>query len=71
MTRTGWTAGSGVEWAFSPCWSATLEYDYYDFNKRGTVLLDTTNSTTVTLYSLKDTMHAVTVGVNYHFSSAN
>ena len=30
-TRTGWTVGSGVEWAFARNWSATLEHDFYDF----------------------------------------
>ena len=29
-TRTGWTAGGGVEWMFLPNWSAKLEYLYYD-----------------------------------------
>jgi outer membrane immunogenic protein len=34
MTRTGWTAGGGVEWAFAPQRSATLEYNYYDFGRQ-------------------------------------
>jgi outer membrane immunogenic protein len=29
-TRTGWTAGGGVEWMFMPNWSAKAEYLYYD-----------------------------------------
>jgi len=29
-TRTGWTAGGGVEWAFAQNWSAKLEYLHYD-----------------------------------------
>jgi outer membrane immunogenic protein len=29
-TRTGWTAGGGVEWMFMPNWSAKVEYLYYD-----------------------------------------
>jgi outer membrane immunogenic protein len=33
-TRTGWTIGGGVEWAFWNAWSAKLEYDYYDFGTR-------------------------------------
>lgn len=28
-TATGWTAGGGVEWAFSERWTAKLEYLYY------------------------------------------
>ena len=30
-TRTGWTAGGGVEWMFAPRWSAFLEGNYMDF----------------------------------------
>jgi len=67
MTRTGWTAGTGVEWAFSSHWSANLEYNYYDFGKQGTLLSSATNNVTVSIFSLKDTMHAVTAGVNYRF----
>jgi hypothetical protein len=39
-TRTGWTAGSGVEWAFARNWSAMLEYDYYDFGSKGLTLIE-------------------------------
>jgi outer membrane immunogenic protein len=67
QTRTGWTAGAGVEWAFAPHWSTTLEYNYYDFGNGGTVLGSSTNNVTVTIFSLKDTIHAVTAGVNYRF----
>jgi outer membrane immunogenic protein len=64
-TRTGWTVGSGVEWAFARNWSATLEYDYYDFGSRGLNLTDA--NTHVIVSSFKDTIHAVTIGVNYRF----
>jgi outer membrane immunogenic protein len=30
-TRTGWTAGGGLEYAFTPNWSAKIEYLYMDF----------------------------------------
>jgi outer membrane immunogenic protein len=30
-TRTGWTAGGGVEWMFARGWSAFLEGNYMDF----------------------------------------
>ena len=66
LSRTGWTVGAGVEWAFAPHWSASLEYNFYDFGARGATLFDATG-TTVTLLSLKDTIHAVTAGVNYRF----
>ena len=66
-TRTGWTVGPGVEWAFAPHWSSTLEYNYYDFGNHGATLFDAAHNTTVTVFSLRDRIHAVTVGVNYHF----
>jgi outer membrane immunogenic protein len=64
-TRTGWTVGTGVEWAFARNWSATIEYNYYDFGSKGLTLTDP--NATVTVSSFKDTIHAVTVGVNYRF----
>jgi outer membrane immunogenic protein len=65
--RTGWTVGTGTEWAFAPHWSATLEYNYYDFGNKSLTLTDPFNRETVTGLSLKDTIHSVTTGVNYHF----
>jgi outer membrane immunogenic protein len=64
-TRTGWTAGAGVEWAFAPHWSTSLEYDFYDFGTHGVTL--TQNNTFVSGISVKDTIHAVTAAVDYHF----
>jgi opacity protein-like surface antigen len=37
-TRTGWTVGGGVEWAFFNNWSAKLEYDFYNFRARNVTL---------------------------------
>src|SRR5579864_554922 len=41
--RTGWTAGGGVEWAFTDDWSARLEYDYYDFGTHTATMNDAAN----------------------------
>jgi outer membrane immunogenic protein len=65
-TRTGWTVGTGVDWAFAQHWSATLEYNYYNFGNNSPVMTDNFG-TRVTIFSLKDNIHAVTTGVNYHF----
>jgi outer membrane immunogenic protein len=65
-SRTGWTVGTGVDWAFAPHWSATLEYNYYDFGNDSALLTDNVG-TRVSIVSVKDKMHEVTVGVNYHF----
>ncbi len=39
-TQAGWTAGLGVAYAISSAWSAGIEFDYYDFGKRTTLLAD-------------------------------
>jgi outer membrane immunogenic protein len=65
--RTGWTVGAGTEWAFAPNWSANVEYNFYDFGNGGLTLAQSGNGVTVSINSLKDTIHAVTAGVNYHF----
>jgi len=65
-TRTGWTAGTGLEWAFAPHWSTSFEYDYYDFGSNDFMLTDTVNRATFT-GNLKDRIHTLTVGLNYRF----
>ena len=64
LTRTGWTGGGGLEWAFAPHWSATFEYNYYDFGQKSLLMTSITNNVTTLL---RDTIHTATVGVNYHF----
>jgi len=61
-SRTGWTVGAGIEWAFAPNWSTRLEYDYYDF---GT--LTVTDSVSGFSVDSKNTIHTVKAGVNYRF----
>jgi outer membrane immunogenic protein len=64
-TRTGWTAGGGMEYAFSQNWSARLEYNYYDFGSHGARL--TSNNAIVIVNSVNDTIHEATIGVDYRF----
>jgi outer membrane immunogenic protein len=65
VSRSGWTIGTGVNWAFASHWSASVEYNYYDFGSRGAKLTDA-NNVTVSISSVKDTVHAVTIGMDYH-----
>ena len=63
--RTGWTAGGGVEWAFSRHWSVSVEYDYYQFGHLGVLMSDSIN----TLSGVVDTTQSVQVvkaGLNFH-----
>jgi outer membrane immunogenic protein len=65
-TRTGWTVGAGLDWAFAPHWSTSLEYDYYDFGTNNLLMTDPAHRVSFTSI-LTDRIHTVTVGLNYHF----
>jgi outer membrane immunogenic protein len=63
--KTGWTAGTGVEWMFAPHWSVFLEYNFMGFG---------TFSNAVTIceincvnLSAKANIQDLLVGVNYRF----
>ncbi len=58
-TEYGWTAGAGLEHAFTQNWSARVEYRYTDF---GTSKFDTTKFDT--------TDQTVRVGLSYRFGGA-
>jgi outer membrane immunogenic protein len=63
-TRTGGTAGGGVEYAVSPNWSWKVEYLYMDFGKKTVVTSDP-----AVAVENRDHIHTVKLGVNYHFSA--
>jgi outer membrane immunogenic protein len=60
-THTGYTLGGGLEYLFSPSWSAKAEYMYTNLGSENYNLLgDSLPSGTIDF-------HTVRVGVNYHF----
>ncbi len=70
-TRTGWTAGGGVEWAFYDHWSAKAEYLYADL---GDVTYTTTNigafftpGEQIANHTVSTKLQVFRVGVNYQF----
>lgn len=67
-TRTGWTAGGGVEWAPTQKWSVKLEYLYFDL---GTIsgIADPTisNPPFQTKYTWSNSAQIIRLGLNYHF----
>ncbi len=63
-TRTGWTAGGGLEWMFMPNWSAKVEYLYTDLSSSGTTGYYGYNYG----YHVHPQFNTVRVGVNYHFN---
>jgi outer membrane immunogenic protein len=72
-TRTGWTAGGGIEWAFAPQWSLKAEYLFADF---GSVSYQTSNrgllfvaaAPQVATHSVDTTFQVVRLGVNWKFT---
>jgi outer membrane immunogenic protein len=65
LPRHGWTVGTGVEWAFVSGWSATLEYNFYDFGNQSQLLVEPKAS--VSGLNFKNEVHALTVGLNRRF----
>jgi outer membrane immunogenic protein len=55
-TITGWTAGGGIEWAFTPNWTAKVEYLYADFP-----------TPSIGGNSFKFTDNIVRAGINFKF----
>ena len=37
-TAFSWLLGFGIEYAFSPNWTAFIEYDYMDFDKKNSAI---------------------------------
>jgi opacity protein-like surface antigen len=63
--RSGWTAGVGVDWAFARHWSASFEYDYYQFG-HGTVLMSDSINVLSGLVDAKQSVQVVKAGINFH-----
>jgi outer membrane immunogenic protein len=65
-TRWGWMVGVGAEYAFTPNWSAKLEYNYMDL---GTQRLHFTSVTTALTsdVDIRQRVNVVKAGINYRF----
>ena len=61
QTQVGWTAGAGVEYAFSPNWSTKLEWLYADYGNKTYAL------SVPTRVDLTD--NTVKLGLNYRFGA--
>ena len=68
-TTLGWLLGLGAEYAFTQNWSAFIEYDYMDFDKKN-VAFDLTvpgAGTAVANTSIQNKPSIAKIGVNYRF----
>jgi outer membrane immunogenic protein len=70
-TRVGWTLGTGLEWKFSPNWSAKLEYLYMDIGNTTNTAFITTPAGTVVGANVTSrvTDNIIRGGFNYQFST--
>jgi outer membrane immunogenic protein len=78
-TRSGWTAGGGIEWMFLPNWSLKGEALYYDLGRFETQLPLVTSvaavggglvGSAVTVASFRENGIIARAGLNYHFNWA-
>lgn len=68
-TKSGWTAGAGLEYGFAPNWSVKLEYNYLDFGTAKWVTF-VPNGSMPFAHDIDQHFHAVKVGINYRFGGA-
>ena len=77
--RAGWTVGGGLEAFLSPCWSAKLEYLYYDLGSTAAVTPFVASNSMLpggltmamaSKSSVSYTGNIARIGINYHFPYA-
>jgi outer membrane immunogenic protein len=68
-TQVGWTAGGGVEWAISKCWTVKAEYLYMDLGSQSAVgNPNMPLSPAIQVgYKWNTTANILSFGVNYKF----
>jgi len=64
-TRTGFTAGGGIDWAVYGPFSVNVEYAYYGFGHGNVFMTDSINGFTG-LLDTKQNIQVVKVGLNFH-----
>ena len=71
VTYWGWTVGLGTEWMITKNWSAFLEYNYYEFNKKNDAFAINPALAAPFAVSVNadilNKMSVAKVGVNYKF----
>ena len=65
LTRTGWTAGGGLEYGLTNNWSAKVEYDYLGFGSQALNFTTPTLGPVTSNASLN--VQEVKAGLNYRF----
>ena len=71
ITHFGWTVGLGTEWMITPNWTAFIEYNYYEFEKKNYAFAINpalVGPGVLVAADLKNTLSVAKVGVNYKFN---
>jgi outer membrane immunogenic protein len=66
QTRSGWTAGAGIETVIFGNWTAFSEFNYYDFGTKSFSVLECIGCRTDT-FDVKQRMWESKIGLNYKF----
>ncbi|MBU6458706.1 MAG: outer membrane beta-barrel protein [Bradyrhizobium sp.] len=66
-TDFGWLLGFGAEYAFSPNWTAFIEYDYMQFDTKSATLNFVAIPGAALNVDYKDKLSIAKIGVNYKF----
>jgi outer membrane immunogenic protein len=66
--QTGWTAGGGFEYAFTPNWSGKVEYLYYDLGTLSQRIIDPRFAGAFIDQTVAFKGNIVRAGVNYKFN---
>ena len=69
VTRSGWTAGGGVEQSFAGGWSWFAEYDYLNFGTNTVTFATNTVPTALFPIDVRQDMQMFVVGINYRFGA--
>jgi outer membrane immunogenic protein len=70
VTRSGWTAGVGLEHMFQPNWSLFVEYDYIGLGERAVTFTPTGPTTGPFVYDIRQNVQMVLVGINVRLGPA-
>jgi outer membrane immunogenic protein len=65
-TRWGWLVGGGIEWAFTPNWSAKLEYNFMDFGRERVDFALVGGGTAP--FDVDQHVHVIKAGINWRFN---
>jgi outer membrane immunogenic protein len=66
QSRSGWTLGGGLEYAFLGTWSGFIEYDYYGFGTRA-LGFATPAGLPFGTFDIRQTVSVIKGGINYRF----